>query len=281
MTRRTVADDGVAVLTTTPEPAPIGMLLGDIYRARGLVAMLARKEFYVRYRRAGFGLLWAVLLPLSQALVLAAVISQVTNIRTPGVPLGVFTFSGMLVWGFFSTGLTSGATAIVDGAGLSTKIYFPRAVLPLVTVVASLYGFVLSVVVLVGMCVLYGVGLGLHTLLLVPAVLLAVALTSAISLVLSPLHVYARDLRFVLEAAQRAWFYVTPVFYPIARAGRFRPWIEANPATGMVELFRAATVGADDGWLTSLWWSLGWLAVLAVLALVLHRRRDRLFVDLL
>jgi ABC-type polysaccharide/polyol phosphate export permease len=281
LTRRTVADDGVAVLTTTPDPAPIGMLLGDLVRARGLITMLARKEFYVRYRRASFGLLWAVLLPLTQALVLAAVISQVTNIRTPGIPFGLFTFAGMLVWGFFSTGLTSGATAIVDGAGLSTKIYFPRAVLPLVTVIAGLYGFVLSVVVLVGMCVVYGVELGWRLLLLVPGVLLAIGLTCAVSLVLAPLHVYARDLRFVLEATQRAWFYVTPVFYPIAKAGRFRPWIEANPATGMVELFRAATVGADAGWLRSLWWSLGWLVGLTVVAAVLHRRRDRVFVDLL
>src|SRR5438270_5273413 len=96
-------------------------LLRELWQSRDLVRMLARKEFFVRYRRASFGLLWAVALPLFQAVVLAVVLSRFVKIHT-GVNYAVFVFSGMLLWTFFSTVLAGGSTAIVDGADLSTKI---------------------------------------------------------------------------------------------------------------------------------------------------------------
>lgn len=261
-------------------PPPVGRLVGDLWRSRRLAAMLARKDFYVRYRRASFGLLWALLLPLWQAVVLAFVFSRIVRFEV-GVSYTLFIYSGMIVWGFFSIALTAAATSIVDGAGLSTKIYFPRAVLPVASVMSNLYGFLLSIGLLIAMCPFYDVSLGPELILLVPAVALAMALTVSLALVLAAVHVYARDMRFIVDAAQRAWFYLTPVFYPLDRFPDFRAWLAVNPATGMVELFRAATVGAADGWVTAVYWSLAWVVVLTLLAGWLHRRHDRVFVDLL
>src|SRR5205807_10064823 len=101
------------------------------------------------------------------------------------------------------------------------------------------------------------------------------------ALVLAALHVYFRDVRYLVQAALLAWFYVTPVFYPLRLAKGLAPWIRANPATGAVELMRAATVGADPGWLPAGGGSLAWPATLFAAALVLYRRHDRVFVDLL
>src|SRR3954447_10445474 len=126
------------VLEVTPRPTSLRLLVQDLWQHRRLVGMLARRDFFVRYRRARLGLAWAVVVPLSQALVLALVIGRLTRIRTTDdVPLTLFVFAGMVAWTFFSTAFGSGATAIADGAGLTTKIYFPRAVLPLVTVGAG------------------------------------------------------------------------------------------------------------------------------------------------
>lgn len=269
------------VLEVTPRPTRLRTLLTDLWRSRALMSMLARRDFFVRYRRASFGLAWAVIVPLTQALVLAVVLGRVTNIRTPGVSYTVFLLSGTVAWTFFSGAISASATAIVDGAGMSTKIYFPRAALPLVSVLAGLFGLALNIAVLLVLTPVFGSWPGWRVLLLIPAVALMTALAAAFGLVLSALQVYFRDVRYLLDAAQRAWFYVTPIFYRLDMLHGLRGWVEANPATGIVELFRAGTVGADPGWLTSLWWSLGWLAVLLAIALALHRKYDRLFADLM
>ncbi|MHB8670258.1 MAG: ABC transporter permease [Acidimicrobiales bacterium] len=261
-----------------PEPTTRLALLSELWTSRRLLTMLARKDFFVRYRRATFGGIWAVGLPLLQAVIVAVVFSRVARIHTP-TSYAVFVFAGMVAWTYLSATVTTASTSIVDGSDLSTKIYFPRAIFPLVTLGANLFGLVITVIILVAMSAAFGAPLGPRTLLLVPAVVVLVALTAGFSLVLSALHVYFRDVRFLVQAAVLGWFYVTPVIYPIGLARGLRPWIEANPATGLVELFRAATVGADPGWIVSLWWSLGWTAALLVLALALHRRRDRVFVD--
>lgn len=256
-------------------------LVRDVWSARRLIAVLARKDFYVRYRRTSFGALWSVGLPLVQALVLAAVVSLFLDFgdrtRYP-----VFVFSGMVVWTFFSTTVTGAGTSIVDGADLSTKIYFPRAVFPLVAVGVGTYGFVLSLLVLLGLSLVTGTGIGVRIALLPVAVALAVALTTAWSLVLSALHVYFRDVRYLLQATLLPWFYVTPVFYPFEQVPIWaRRWLELNPLTGAVELMRAATVGSSAAWgrpaLISAAWAVGMLA----LGAELHARRDRVFVDLL
>jgi len=270
-----------AELELEGESTPVGRLLADLWASRPLLLMLSRKEFYVRYRRASFGVLWAIGLPVIQALVLAAVFSRVVKVTTPGTNYAVFVFAGVVAWTFFAATLATSATAIVDGAGLSTRIYFPRAVLPLVSVGANLVGLVLSVVVLVVMALAAGESLGPRVVLVIPAVALLVAFTCAISLVLAALHVYFRDVRYFVQVALLVWFYVTPVIYPLRLARDLRGWLELNPLTGCVELMRAAVVGADHGWSVSVGWSLGWTALFAAAAVILHRRFDRVFVDLL
>jgi ABC-type polysaccharide/polyol phosphate export permease len=261
-------------------PAPLSTLLAATWRSRQLIGILARKDFYVRYRRATFGLLWAAALPLVQAVALAFVISRFATFATDD-DFWIFVLAGTVAWSTFSGIVGLGATAIVDGASLSTKIYFPRLVLPLVTVSTSAYGLAISLVLLAGATLVGGVGLGFNTLLLIPAGVLTLVLAASFALVLSALHVYFRDVRYLVQAALLVWFYVTPVIYPLGAIGRTRAWIEANPMTGVVERYRAATVGADTGLTTSLLWTGGWVAVLLVSAVFLHRRFDRVFVDLL
>lgn len=266
--------------TLSGRPASITTLFSDVWRARQLISVLARKDFYVRYRRATFGLLWAAALPLLQAGALAFVVSRFATFDT-GSDYVVFVLSGTVAWSTFSSVINIGSSAIVDGSGLSTKIYFPRLVLPLTTVWTSAYGLAISSAVLIAAALISGVGVGARTLLLVPAGALTLVLAGSFAVVLSALHVYFRDVRYLVQAALLVWLYVTPVIYPLTAIGNLRPWIEANPVTGVVELHRAATVGADPGWMVSLWWTAAWCVGLTILGLVLHRRYDRVFVDLL
>jgi lipopolysaccharide transport system permease protein len=263
------------------ESTSLATLGRELWASRRLLAILARKDFFVRYRRASFGLLWAVALPLVQAVVMAVVFSHILRIHTGG-NYATFVYSGLLPWAFFSATLPAAATAIVDGQDLATKIYFPRAILALSPIGSNLYGFLPSVVILIGFAVVGHTPFGLNWLLLIPAVAVMALLTSGFCLVLAALHVYSRDVRYMVQAALTAWIYLTPVLYPLTRApGLLRHLIQLLPTTGMVEIFRAGSVGADPGWLWSVAYTCGWSVGLLAVAALLYRRFDRVFVDLL
>lgn len=261
---------------------PIRELVRDVIGSRELIAMLARKDFFVRYRRASLGIVWAIGLPLIQAAVLAVVFTRVIRIDV-GIPYVVFALAGVLPWTYFSTSLLSGSTAIVDGSTLASKIYFPRAVLPITITVGALYSLAPSLVVLLVVMLVAGVSVGPSIALLVPAVLLLVVLTTAFALVTSTLHVYFRDLRFVVQASLTAWFYVTPVIYPLDRApGGLKEALHVNPVTGLVQLFRSAVMGVDAVELfPAIWWTLGATVLLSLLGALLQARYNRVCVDLL
>jgi lipopolysaccharide transport system permease protein len=259
--------------------------LREVWRSRSLVVLLARQDFIVRFRRTIFGVTWALILPLVQAAVLALVLSRlIGRERLAGaidVPFPVFVFSGMVVWTFFSSCVSDGSTSIVGGAGMSTKIYFPRLVFPLVVVGANAYTLAIGMLLLLGMSVAFGVPIGLRALLLVPAFALAVVLAASFAALLSAIHVYARDVRFLVGAALLPWFYLTPVFYRLEQAGDAERWLRLNPLAGVVELVRAATVGGASGAATLAGVSMIWAVLLAGTALAVHGRRDRVFADLL
>ena len=261
---------------------PVGQLLREIADSRQLVAMLARKDFFVRYRRASLGIVWAIGLPLIQAAVLAVVFTRVIRIDV-GIPYVVFALAGVLPWTYFSSSLLAGSTSVVDGSGLASKIYFPRAVLPLTTTIGALYTLIPSLMVLVAAMAIGGVELGVDLALLVPAVGLLVVVTTAFVLVTSALHVYFRDLRFVVQASLTAWFYATPVIYPLDRVPHsLRGVLEANPMTGVVQLFRCVVLGTDGVDLfPALWWSLAAAGGMLALGIALQARFNRVFVDLL
>jgi ABC-type polysaccharide/polyol phosphate export permease len=263
------------------ESTSLRLLVRKTVESRTLLVMLARKDFFVRYRRASFGLIWAVALPLVQAVVLAVVFSHVLRIRT-ATNYPAFVYSGIVPWIFFSTTLSAASTSIVDGQDMATKVYFPRAILPLVPIGSAIYGYVPAVIILVGIALLGHVHLGLNWLLLLPATALMVLLTATFSLVLAALHVYFRDVRYLVTAALTVWIYLAPILYPLKWAPNFlRHIIAVVPTTGMVELFRAGSVGADPGWVSSLVVTAVWAVALTAAAALLYRRYDRVFVDLL
>lgn len=259
---------------------PISRLLRSAWDKRALVRLLARRDFHVRYRRPTLGLLWVVIVPVVQAVVLSVVFSRIVRVQTQA-PYPVFVLAGLLPWLFFSVSLTAATTSITGASGLATKVYFPRALLPIIAVRSNLYGFGLRVLVVIAAAVVFGAGIRAQILLLVPATVLMVALTAAFALVLAALQVYFRDVAFVMGAFVQAWFWASAVIYPVALAEGI-PVVEQllvlNPATGMVALFRWAIAFEPVG-ISYLVSSAAWSAVLFAVALGLYRRFDRVFVD--
>ena len=252
----------------------------EVWDHRAVLWILARKEFQVRYKRATLGVLWAVAVPILQGIVLTVVFSRFVPVDGE-VSYAAFVLSGVVAWGYFSPTIASAVTAIVDGADLTDKIWFPRALLPLVACLSSLVGLGISIAVLVVVTPLVGGSLQPRVLLLVPATLLLFGLTAALALVLAALQVYFRDVRFIVAAVLLVGLYCAPILYQRSAVGGLGPWLDLNPLTGVIAVFHLAIVGGDEPFGRALAVSVGTLLVLSIVAVEVHRRHDRLFVDLL
>lgn len=268
------------VLELTPAPERRGAWLKELWSYREVLDMLARKDFQTRYKRASFGILWAVAVPMLQAAVMAVVFTLV--VRLPGSRhFAVYVMSGVVPFSYFSTVVLAGTTAIVDGSSLTDKVWFPRALLVLVPAISNLVGFAVTLIVLLAVMPIFGVPMGTQLLVFLPAVAILVAFTAALSTVLAALDVYFRDVKFLVTAALMVWIYVTPILYPQSLLRGLAPWLDANPLTGIVVLFHMATVGSQGPWVRPVVVSVVATVMLLVVGAEAQRRHDRLFVDLL
>lgn len=274
--------EGGPVLRMDRHPVPLRDWVVGMWRFRGVLVALARKDFQVRYKRAALGILWSVAMPLLQSVVLVFVFSRVGGFGSgQSYSYAGFVLAGMVPWVYVSTSIGASTTAIVEAAGLTDKVWFPRAILALVPPCSNLVLLGASILILFVELPIVGAPLRPRLLLLLPAAALAVAFSAAVGMVLGALYVYFRDLKFMVLAALLVWLYVTPIVYPLSVLGGAGRFLNYNPLTGIVGLFQAAAVGSPLPSDLALGVSIGSTLVLTVLAVAIHRHHDRLFVDLL
>jgi lipopolysaccharide transport system permease protein len=265
-------------VTLTPAPVRWGAWWDDVRSHREVFVVLAKKEFQTRYKRASLGILWAVAIPLLQGGVMAFVFSRV-SVAATGRSFGLYVIGGTIAWAYFSSTISTAATAIVDGSGLTDKVWFPRILLAVVPAAANAVGLAASLVTLLVAVPLLDGEVGLRLLLLVPGCALLIAFTTALSLVLSGLHVYFRDTKFLVQATLLVWIWVTPIVYRASAFEGVGRWTDLNPMTGVVALFHQAVAPDDDPWGRAVLVSIAATVVLGVVGGVVQRRHDRLFVD--
>lgn len=217
-------------------------------RARSfLLRELVRRDFQGRYAGSLLGLAWSFVQPLWQLLLFSFVFSLVLRVVPVGEPterFWVFLFCGLLPWLAVQEGVLRGATAVTDNAGLVKKLRFPTQVL----VASAALGALLHEAIAAGLFLVVLAVVGELSLASLPWLLVAVplqlALTYGLGLGLGALNVYFRDTAQLLTMALGAWFYLTPIVYPLAMVpGPLQSWVTANPLTGLVGLYRAALLG--------------------------------------
>lgn len=188
--------------------------LRELWQYRELIRNLVVRDLKVRYKNSFLGVAWSWLNPLLMMVVYTIFFTiLLRNTNFPHYP--VFLLSGLLPWNFFSESLTSATGSIVNNAHLIKKVYFPREVLPMSIVFAGLVNFIVALPVLFAMMLLFGVRPTPWVLLLPFTILIQVIFTVGLTLILSTLNVFYRDTQFILSVLMLAWFFLTPVFYPI------------------------------------------------------------------
>jgi lipopolysaccharide transport system permease protein len=187
----------------------------ELFQYRELVKNLVIRDLKVRYRNSVLGILWSLLNPLLMTLVFTVVFTLMlpADRNIPAYP--VFFMCGFLPWSFFASSITGATGSIVNNAPLIKKVYFPREILPLSLVLSNLANFLLSLVVLFAIIFVFRVGLTPAVLMLPLVILAEVMFILGLAFILATANVFFRDTQHILEVVILAWFFLTPVFYPI------------------------------------------------------------------
>jgi lipopolysaccharide transport system permease protein len=226
-----------------------GLDLSELWAYRELLYFLTWRDVLVRYKQAVLGVAWAILQPFLTMVVFTVVFNRTLGVTSPDptVPYTVFSFSGLLVWQFFSGALTRSGVSLVANSNLLTKVYFPRLVIPISAVLAGLVDFVISFFILLILMAGYGHGPSWRIVFLPLFLILALAASLAVSLWLSALNVLYRDVQYVIPFLVQLWMFISPVIYPISRIkpGALRVVLMINPMTGVIGGFRWALLGSQ------------------------------------
>jgi len=231
------------VLIRSAEPS-WGLRVGELWRYREVLYFLTWRDIKVRYKQTLLGVLWAILQPLVIALTLSLFLGRLAKMPSGGLPYPVFAYAGIVMWQLFSQAVTESSNSLLTNQSLITKVYFPRLIIPLSAVLASLLDFAISFVLMVFFLLYYRMVPTVAIVTLPLMVCLAVAIASGAGLWLASFNVKYRDVRYTVGFLVQFWFLATPIAYPTSVVPeRWRAWYGLNPMVGVVEGFRWALTG--------------------------------------
>lgn len=255
----------------------------DLWRYRELFYFLSWRDILVRYKQTVIGIAWSVLRPLLTMLVFSVVFGKLAKLPSPGAPYPILVFSAMLPWQLFSGSLNDSSGSVVASAGLITKVYFPRVIIPASTVIVNLIDFLLSFVILCVLMVFYDFVPSWRIVVLPGFLALAVLAAFGVGLWASALNVKYRDFRYIVPFFTQIGLYISPVgFSSSIIPEKWRLLYSANPMVGVIDGFRWAIIGGE----VNLYWQ-GFVLSIALTLLILFsglrhfRRMERNFADII
>jgi lipopolysaccharide transport system permease protein len=224
--------------------------LRDLWTYRELVYFMIWRDIRVRYKQTMLGATWAIIQPVLSMLVFTFIFGKVAKLPTDSnIPYPIFSYVALLPWGLFVTALNQASRSLTSNNNMITKIYFPRLVLPLASVLSGLVDFVIAFVILIGMMIYYGIIPSLNALWALPLFLLLAIITAlGVALWLAALNVQYRDVNYALPFMTQFWLFLTPVAYSATLISeKWQLVYSLNPMAGVVNGFRWALLGTDTG----------------------------------
>lgn len=270
---------GLEIEILPPSPWPeVG--LRDMWRYRELLLFLAWRDIKVRYAQTILGATWAVLQPVFTMLLFSLIFGRLAGLPSEGIPYPLFTFAALLPWQLFAFALMQSSTSLVSDQNLITKVYFPRLIIPLSSVLAGLLDFAIAFLVLLGMMLLFRWPLSWRLVLVPGMVIFILATAVAVGLWLSALNVKYRDVRYTLPFLTQFWMYATPIAYSSTLIPeKWRLLYSLNPLVGVVEGFRWVLLGKTPFAGPMIFVSAAVVVVMLIGGLVYFRRMEAEFAD--
>jgi len=219
-------------------------MMWGLVKHQELLSELTKREIKQRYKQSVLGYAWVILNPFFQMLVMSFVFSFIMKIGDVGVPYPVYLYAGLLPWTLFANALASSMGALTGNAGLLTKIYFPREIFVISTILAKIVDYLLASSVFILMMVYYHLPITWNVLWFIPIFLIQLIFTYGLSLFVSAFNLFYRDVQYVMGLILMLWMYLTPVIYPVELFPQAYRWIfQLNPMAVFINAYRQVILG--------------------------------------
>lgn len=264
-----------------PSKRLLHLNLGTIWEYRELLYFLIWRDVKIRYKQTAIGAAWAILQPLLTMVIFTVIFGHFARIPSNGLPYPIFAYTALLPWFYFSEAVTESGRSLVGDASLIRKVYFPRLIIPLASVVRPLVDFALSFFILLGMLAWFGIW-PTWTVATLPAFLFLALLTAlAVGLWLSALNVRYRDVGHTIPFLIQIWLFASPVAYPVSLVPeKWHFLYSLNPMVGVIEGFRWALLGRGSPDLGVMATSAATVGVVLLGGLVYFKQMERTFADI-
>ena len=254
----------------------------EIWRYKELLYFFVWRDLKVRYKQTLIGVAWAIFQPFITMVIFSIFFGGLAKIPSDGVPYPIFVYVGLLFWQFFSGALGDTSMALISNQSIITKVYFPRLILPISSVITKLIDFAIATIILVGLMFYYSYTPNLSGLLILPILLIITFMASVgAGLFLASINVKYRDVRYALPFFIQLLLFVTPVIYPASLAGKYSKILALNPMMGVIQGARAALLGTTPiNWaliIISLFGTLG----LMVFGIYIFKKTEGYFADII
>lgn len=238
----------VPLVRIRPPRGWVSLQLREVWEYRELLYFLVWRDVKVRYKQTALGVGWVVIQPLATTLIFTIIFGNLAKIPSENLPYAVFAMAGLIPWNYFSGAFARGGASLVGSANLISKVYFPRLIVPLSSIMVGLIDSAIVFLVLLALMLFYGILPRAEIVTLPLFLLLAVATALGVSLWLSALNVQYRDVGYLVPFIAQFWMYATPIVYPASLIpDKWRVLYGLNPMTGVVEGFRWALFGTGEG----------------------------------
>jgi lipopolysaccharide transport system permease protein len=260
--------------------------LKEVWRYRDLLLLFVKRDFAAQYKQTVLGPLWHVIQPVFTTAVFMLVFHGIAGIGTDGIEAVLFYMSGITIWNYFSSCLTATSSTFVANAGIFGKVYFPRLVIPLSTVLSNIIKFGIQFCLLLCVMIYFGIRnkefyFGVSWLLVPVLVLMMAGLGLGLGIIISSLTTKYRDLTVLIGFAVQLLMYITPIPYPLSfLKGKSYGWIvEYNPLTPIVEAFRYSLFGRGSYDAAHLAYSGIFIVIILFIGMLIFNKVERSFMD--
>lgn len=260
----------------------------ELWAARELLLFMAWRDVIVRYKQSLLGVTWVIAQPVLTMLIFAFIFGRLAHLPSEGQPYALYVFCALLPWQLFAGALSRISSSLVINSNLLTKVYFPRAIIPLSAAIAAVVDFVMSLLVLIVLLVWYActghfiLAVSWALLTLPFFTMLALLSALAVGLWLAPINALFRDVTYVIPFLTQIWMYLSPVAYSdveLIPHGVVRILYNLNPMVGVIQGFRWALLGTHPPDMLQLGMTTGIMLLVLVTGMFFFTRMERLFAD--
>ena len=273
-------------LIIKPKSKLFDLNLKDLWNYKDLLVLFVKRDFIALYKQTILGPIWHFIQPLFTTITYLVIFKNIANISTDGLPAILFYMSGITIWNYFSGCLNSSSNTFVSNASIFGKVYFPRLIIPLSTVISNLIRFGIQFLLLIMVFLYYIIFKGLHVnfglhLALIPFILIVMAgIGLGLGMIISSLTTKYRDLTVLIGFGVQLLMYATPIIYPLSMlSAKYQRIMSINPLTPLVEGFKLALLNTGIVTLGGLLYSFIFMTITLFLGLLIFSKVERSFMD--